>query len=163
MKGEVLDFSLQNNSGIITTEDGTRFEFINSKWKSPNSFPKKGETVDFIANGESAIEIYSTQEQQAVSTDKNIIIKTAQTSSAAVASMIFGIIGFFLDWWLFAIPSIIAIITGHIAKSNIARSDGMLSGNGIATVGLILGYLVTLVYLLVLFVFAGLVASVIKT
>ncbi len=32
------------------------------------------------------------------------------------------------------------MITGHIAKKGIRQSDGLLGGDGIATVGLILGY-----------------------
>jgi hypothetical protein len=37
--------------------------------------------------------------------------------------------------------SIVAIITGHMAKGEISRSGGTVTGGGMATFGLILGYL----------------------
>ncbi|MBU0631990.1 DUF4190 domain-containing protein [bacterium] len=70
--------------------------------------------------------------------------------------MIFGIGGLFFDWWFFAIPSIIAIITGHMARSNIKNSNGRLSGDGFAVTGLVLGYIVILLYLVVVLFFVGL-------
>ena len=42
--------------------------------------------------------------------------------------------------------SIAAIITGHMAKSEIKKSAGMVTGNGMATAGLILGYIDTRVW-----------------
>lgn len=59
------------------------------------------------------------------------------TSSKAIASLIFGIIGWIL---LPYIGSIVAIYYGHKAKGEIRDSDGTLTGNGLATVGLVLGY-----------------------
>jgi hypothetical protein len=60
-----------------------------------------------------------------------------QNSSLAIASMILGILG-----WTFLpiLGTIGAIITGHIAKSEIKNSHGSLSGDGMATAGLVLGY-----------------------
>ena len=62
----------------------------------------------------------------------------APTSSMAMTSMIAGIIG-----WTVAplIGSIVAIITGHIAKKEIQESMGRLSGDGLATAGLVMGYI----------------------
>ena len=51
--------------------------------------------------------------------------------------MILGILG----WTLLPIlGAIIAVITGHMAKSEIRKSNGQLGGEGMATAGLILGY-----------------------
>jgi len=61
-----------------------------------------------------------------------------QNSTTAIISLIAGILG------LTAFPgigSIIAVITGHMAKGEIARSGGTLGGGGAATWGLILGYI----------------------
>jgi DNA-directed RNA polymerase subunit RPC12/RpoP len=58
-------------------------------------------------------------------------------SSYAVWSMWLGI-ATFPTCLLTSIP---AIICGHIAKSQIKKSNGNLRGNGMATAGLILGYL----------------------
>jgi hypothetical protein len=61
-----------------------------------------------------------------------------RTSTAAIISMIAGILGFVQ--LLPAIGPIAAVIAGHMAKSEIKKSGGMVTGNGMATTGLILGY-----------------------
>jgi len=58
-----------------------------------------------------------------------------QTSGKAIASLACGV-------FLFAFPmSILAIIFGHLSLSEIKRSAGRLTGEGIAIAGLVLGYL----------------------
>jgi hypothetical protein len=61
-----------------------------------------------------------------------------QTSTTAIISLISGIVSWFL---LPLIAAIVAVITGHIAKKEIKNSNGMVTGNGMATAGLILGYI----------------------
>jgi hypothetical protein len=62
---------------------------------------------------------------------------SAQTSTLAVVSLVAGL----LTWLIFPIVgAIIAIATGHMARTEIAKSVGRLSGNGLALTGLILGY-----------------------
>lgn len=51
--------------------------------------------------------------------------------------MIMGILGWTV---LPIIGPLVAIITGHMAKSEIRKSRGRLAGDGMATVGLVLGY-----------------------
>jgi hypothetical protein len=61
-----------------------------------------------------------------------------ETSGWAIFSLISGILG----WMgLFGIGGLAAIIAGHIAKSQIRGSQGRLGGDGLATAGLVLGYL----------------------
>jgi len=55
----------------------------------------------------------------------------------ATVSLVMGILGWTV---LPLLGSIIAIITGHMAKSEINKSGGMIGGGGMATTGLILGY-----------------------
>jgi hypothetical protein len=59
-------------------------------------------------------------------------------STMAIISLIGGIAGWTVLPFLGAI---VGIITGHMAKSEIKKSGGMVTGNGMATAGLILGYL----------------------
>lgn len=73
-----------------------------------------------------------------------------QTSGTAIASLILGCLGF-LTCGLTGIP---AVICGHIARSQIGKSAGRLTGGGMATAGLITGYL-TCVLLLTAPVLAG--------
>lgn len=43
--------------------------------------------------------------------------------------------------WLGGIGSVGAVVLGHMAKREIARSRGRLSGAGLATAGLVIGYI----------------------
>jgi hypothetical protein len=63
---------------------------------------------------------------------------TTRTSTLAIISLIGGITGWTLLPFLGAI---VAVITGHMAHSEIKKSAGMITGKGMATAGLILGYL----------------------
>ncbi len=62
-----------------------------------------------------------------------------KTSITAIISLIAGILGFLQV--LPIIGPLAAIITGHIAKKEIRNSNGMVTGNGMATAGLIMGYI----------------------
>ena len=58
-----------------------------------------------------------------------------RTNSLAVASLLLGLFS------LFPVFGILAVILGHVARSQIRRSAGRQKGAGIALAGLILGYL----------------------
>jgi len=60
-----------------------------------------------------------------------------QSSTLAVVSMVFGVLGWTL---LPLLGSIVAIVTGHLARSEIRREPERLQGDGMAVAGLILGY-----------------------
>ncbi len=62
----------------------------------------------------------------------------SQTSNLAMFSLVFGILS-----WLFlpVIGAIAAVITGHMGRREIRESGGQMTGGGLATAGLILGYL----------------------
>lgn len=61
----------------------------------------------------------------------------SRTSSMAVISLICGIAA-----WLgiFGLGGLLAVIFGHMAKGEIRKSGGTVTGDGMATAGLILGY-----------------------
>ena len=46
MQGQILDYSIQSSSGIITTKEGQRYQFEGSEWKDA-SVPSRGMEVDF--------------------------------------------------------------------------------------------------------------------
>ena len=74
-----------------------------------------------------------------------------RTSTPAIISLIAGILGFFQI--LPVIGPIAAVISGHMAKKEIKNSGGLVTGNGMATTGLILGYLMLALTLCVACVF----------
>jgi type IV pilus assembly protein PilA len=75
-----------------------------------------------------------------------------QTDGKATASMIFGILSITCFWIFAGIP---AVILGHMAKSNIAKSMGRLKGDGMATAGLIMGYLSIVVGIIPIMIIAA--------
>jgi len=60
-----------------------------------------------------------------------------ETNTLAIISLISGILAWFL---LPLVGAVVAIFTGHMAKSDIRRNPGVYTGDGLATAGLILGY-----------------------
>ena len=73
------------------------------------------------------------------------------TSSLAVVSLVFGI----LAWCVLPfVGAIVAIVCGHLARSEIRRSppDARTEGDGMAVAGLVLGYVQLLLGVLVVFV-----------
>lgn len=57
MKGKILDFSIQTNAGVISGDDGERYNFSGADWKSERH-PTRGMSVDFAAEDHQAKEIY---------------------------------------------------------------------------------------------------------
>lgn len=74
-----------------------------------------------------------------------------QTSGLAIASLVLGIV------WIYWIGSILALILGYVAKKEIRRDPTRLSGNGIATAGIVLGWIgvATLVIMIIAALFAA--------
>ncbi|MBD0292103.1 MAG: DUF4190 domain-containing protein [Jiangellaceae bacterium] len=73
----------------------------------------------------------------------------------AVASLVLGLIGLFVSWLTLAIPSILAVIFGHVALARVRR--GIADGRGLAIAGLVLGYLTLAVLALLLVAVFGLI------
>ena len=67
-----------------------------------------------------------------------MMYQPVSTSGMAVASLVLGIISITLFPIL---PSVLAVIFGHAARSSIRQSQGRLVGDGLAVAGLVLGYL----------------------
>ena len=71
-----------------------------------------------------------------------------KTSGMAIASLVLGVL------WIYWIGSILALIFGYLAKNEIRDSPEPIDGNGLATAGIVLGWVgmgtLTLVILLVI-------------
>jgi hypothetical protein len=91
----------------------------------------------------------------------NSIIK--QTSNMAIVSLVSGILGWTLLPW---IGSVVAVITGHMARAEIRRSPDTMEGDGLAIAGLVLGWTVlalsilTIIFIVVLILFFGGLAAI---
>ena len=58
MKGIILDFAIQTNSGIISGDDNQRYSFHGAEWKASGVFPTHGTRVDFVIQSNTALAIY---------------------------------------------------------------------------------------------------------
>jgi hypothetical protein len=83
--------------------------------------PKEGDMTEFDSN-----------------TLRNAPVTTPKTSGLAIGSLVCGITA----WTILPIfiTAIAAVILGHLAKKEIRAAGGTITGNGMATAGLILGY-----------------------
>jgi uncharacterized membrane protein len=77
------------------------------------------------------------------------VVVQQKTNGMAIASMVLGIL------WLYWIGSILALIFGMVAKSQIDRSGGYEAGRGMAIAGIVLGW-VGIGFLLIFILFFGL-------
>lgn len=58
-----------------------------------------------------------------------------KTNGFAIAALVLGIV------WVYWVGSILALVFGYVAKSQIERSGGRESGLGMATAGIVLGWI----------------------
>jgi hypothetical protein len=75
----------------------------------------------------------------------------ARTNGMAIASMVCGIL------WMYWLGSILALVFGYVAKSQIDKSHGTQTGRGMAVAGIVLGWVG--VGFLVLFILLAIVSS----
>ncbi len=83
MKGKILDFSLQTNTGAISGEDGKRYTFSREEWKG-QGFPTRGMVVDFDAEGNQAKAVYAA---------------LADSTSGQKSKVVAGLLAIFLGGW----------------------------------------------------------------
>lgn len=58
MEGQILDYSVQTNSGVISASDGARYRFNGEDWKGDRP-PTRGMSVDFEIDGNHAKSVFS--------------------------------------------------------------------------------------------------------
>lgn len=64
MRGHILGFHSNEGTGLITTQDGSRYTFTRTEWREKND-PYKGQFVDFELNATGqAIDIYLAYDAQ---------------------------------------------------------------------------------------------------
>src|SRR5205823_1011532 len=64
MKGNVIGFDPDTNTGAISGYDGKRYDFATADWHG-NRRPRHGDLVDFAPNGQRAAQIYPMQPEYA--------------------------------------------------------------------------------------------------
>ena len=79
-----------------------------------------------------------------------------ENSTLAVVSLVSGILG-----WTLApfIGSIVAVVTGHMARKEIRNNPATKDGDGLAIAGLIMGWVSIATWILVMLFFGGLLLA----
>ena len=63
MKWKILDYNIQESKGIISGDDGQRYNFVNKDWKG-SELPKVNQVVDFETEENQAKSIYALKIEQ---------------------------------------------------------------------------------------------------
>lgn len=85
MQGQILDYSVQTNSGYVTGDDGNRYLFGGADWRG-NRPPANGLRVDFTVEGELAKEVY-------------VVAPAAGTTPGEKNKLAAGLLAIFLGGW----------------------------------------------------------------
>lgn len=146
MQGQIISYDSRMASGTLRCSKGQQYGFSEREWQGEQA-PQPGERVSFMPIGQHATGVEPMNQVHATNpvpaSQPQPVTQTAQSSSTAasptlsslaVVSLVAGIAG------LFFFGSLIAVICGHIARSQIRRSQGQLTGDGLAIAGLVMGY-----------------------
>ena len=82
-------------------------------------------------------------------------VPAKQTNNLAIVSLVSGILGWTVVPWL---GSLVAIVTGHMARAELRRNPDTQEGDGFAIAGLVLGWgmvAMTLLIVAAIFLFFG--------
>ncbi len=80
-----------------------------------------------------------------------------ETSVTAIVSLVSGILG----WTVVPfIGAVVAVITGHIARSEIRNNPATKEGDGLALAGVILGWTNIAVWILAMLLFGGVLLTI---
>ncbi len=94
MNGRVLDYSAQTNSGLITGDDGNRYNFVGTEWKDQAN-PNRGMRVDFEAQGSDAVAIYRATPAPGTGGIGGTLEGVMGSEKTKVVA---GLLGIFLGW-----------------------------------------------------------------
>ncbi|MCL2438377.1 MAG: TM2 domain-containing protein [Coriobacteriia bacterium] len=83
MQGTILNVSFQDNVGMISGDDGNRYNFDAGQWRTGTA-PAAGQRVDFIPSGTTATEVYP------------MVAQVAASTSGEKSKIVAGLLAFFL-------------------------------------------------------------------
>ena len=107
MKGKILEFNGESRTGIISGDDGNRYNLDIKEWRGP-SLPKAGNKIDFSINGDNA---------EAVYVESFIAGGASKKIAAALLAFFFGALGahkFYLGYTTQGIIMLLVFLFGFI-------------------------------------------------
>ncbi len=107
MKGKILDFNIQESKGIISSDDGNRYEFVVAQWKGKKA-PIINQVVDFNINANFAEDIYTVTNSSSNSNTKVV------AGILALFLGVFGVHKFYLGCTTAGIVMLLVFLFGFI-------------------------------------------------
>lgn len=144
MLGQILNFDPAEGQGVISGEDGNRYDFLVKEFKSQGQNPRNGAQVDFDAHDGIAIDVYNVNAPM-LSGDKNKIVAALLAfflgglgihkfylgrMGAGITMLLCGTIG-----WLLILPGLIICVIAfiefiiYLVKSDQEFYDQYVVGN----------------------------------
>lgn len=105
MKGQILDYSSQTNTGTISASDGKRYYFSGPEWKV-NTYPTRGMYVDFETNDDQAKAVYLDVTKPAIRSKDKI--------AAGLLAIFLGGLGIHKFYLGFTGPGLVYLLTNTI-------------------------------------------------
>jgi TM2 domain-containing membrane protein YozV len=106
MKGQILDYSVQNNTGTITGSDGKRYYFSGAEWKG-TGVPARGMSVDFETDGNQARAVFLALPGGAASGSKSKV-------AAGLLAIFLGGWGIHKFYLGFTIPGLVFLLVNTV-------------------------------------------------
>jgi hypothetical protein len=143
MQGNILTYSAQTRTGIITSDTGDRFSFSASDWEA-EVHPMQGQDVDFVASPEGkANNIYLKAKAVPANEGMSGAMKKALIAlGCAIAAFFIPVIGLIL--------SIAGIIVGRQARAAAVVDQDSTAGT-VATVAIVVGIISLMVAAFIIF------------
>ena len=116
MKGQILNYSIQTNSGDISGDDGNRYSFAGTEWKG-EALPSRGLYVDFAIQGDQAASIYAALDSDTASAASTIAVGQKSKSVAGLLAILLGAFGahkFYLGMTKQAVIMLLGVWVGWI-------------------------------------------------
>ena len=117
MRGQILDFAVKTNTGVISAENGERFDFLGSDWNGDRA-PARGEWVDFKVSDGKAADIYralakgikgESEKSKSTITLLALFLGSCGAHKFYMGSWGWGIVYLLTFWWLF-VPIIVSLV-----------------------------------------------------
>ena len=93
MQGQILDYSIQTNEGVISGEDGSRYTFAGSAWNDSTP-PARGMRVDFEVQGTDAVGVYRALGGGGGGVDVSTMFSSSGAKSRVVAGVLAIVLGY---------------------------------------------------------------------
>lgn len=96
MQGRIISFSIQENKGIITSQEGKRYYFTGTDWKEKN-IPTRGLMVDFdVDSQQQAVEIFLAISED-IYQKQDLTTKTNGNIACAIIALVISIFCFIVS------------------------------------------------------------------